>query len=94
MIDVHSGDVVMAARVRSCDAPQYVALDINHLRDLNGTTIGLEQCDGCGCCRYKIVGHYVVCDGDEYDDGTEQTEISGCGARYLIGPYLESEVQF
>ena len=83
-------DTVLAAHVRSGDLPQYIALDNEDLASKDGQRIGLEQCDECGCDIYRIHGRYVVCDGADYGNGETR---EGCGTRYAIRKYCESEVQ-
>lgn len=45
---------VIAVQVRSVDAPQHIADDIEDLLDLSSRFWSGEQCDSCGCCAYVI----------------------------------------
>lgn len=47
-------DTVIAVQVRSVDAPQFVAEDMDELKEQFPGPWDGEQCDNCGCCAYTI----------------------------------------
>lgn len=51
---MNTEDLVLAAHVRSCDPPQFVAETIEDLLAMVGQDWAGEQCDNCGNSRYII----------------------------------------
>jgi hypothetical protein len=108
MATAQSNPVVIAAHVRSCDPPQFIAEDLDELIEKVDTEVSLEQCDNCGNSLYVIrrdanfdkvivIAFYVECVPDKdfwTDNGLEIPEGVGCGTRYRLAWKSESEVAF
>jgi hypothetical protein len=69
-----SDEHVICVQVRSVDAPQHIADDMEDLLDRSSRFWSGEQCDSCGCCAYVIERNPVF-----PDDLVQGWQVRCCG---------------
>lgn len=91
---------VRAFQPRKIDPPHFVAEDDEALREIVGSFIGGEQCDGCGNHSYRVeenkggnIWFVAVCAVDP-DEDHEFVHPEPCGTQWPIQIWDEDEVTF
>jgi hypothetical protein len=93
---------VRAFQPRSIDPPHFVAEDYESLKELEGSFVGAEQCDGCGNHTYRIgyrliqpgVRQYEAVCATDPDEDPEFRHPEPCGTAYRITIWDDDLVVF